>query len=227
MKDDLRYELKFVSYDRYHHIITNWVKSNTFNFQKAYPDRIINSIYFDNDQLTTFNDNIPGFSRREKVRYRWYGETIKPKCGTLEIKNRKNNYGWKYLYPVKELKFENNDTWYNFIESIKKKISYDGTYYLNKYPVPTLITRYDRAYYISSDKKLRITIDSNQKSIRQYSKIKPNFSFNVISHNKITLEVKCNIADRNNASILVKNIPIRRSRHSKYVSGIVASMISQ
>lgn len=226
MTDELRYELKFVSYDRNYPVITNWIKTSTFNFKKAYPDRIINSIYFDNDQLSTFNDNIPGFSRREKVRYRWYGENIEPKCGTLEIKNRRNNYGWKYLYPVNELKFENNDSWYNFTESIKNRITDDGTYYLNKYPIPTLITRYNRSYYVSSDRKLRITIDSNQKSIRQYSKIKPNFLFNVILHNKITLEVKCDIANRDNASILVKNIPIRRSRHSKYVSGIVASIVS-
>ena len=41
-------------------------------FKKIYPNRKINSIYFDCENLKNVWDNINGFSKRIKIRLRWY-----------------------------------------------------------------------------------------------------------------------------------------------------------
>lgn len=225
MLEKTRYELKFICYNRFYDDIIKWIKSSNFMLKTSYPQRIVNSIYFDDNEFTCFQDNLSGISRREKVRYRWYGESIHPADGTLEVKNRHNNLGWKYLYPATEIQFSTNDSWPSIISKIKSKIPNDAKYFLNKYPEPTLITRYQRDYYESFDKKIRVTIDRNQKYIRQMSIYNANFSRKPHISDIITVEVKCNAKHRFLASNLVKNLPLRRSKYSKYVYGMIHSSL--
>ena len=103
MKRDLeyRYERKFliktVSYDWVIHSI----KMNSALFKPLYHSRNINNIYFDNDKLDSFHDNVDGIANRQKVRIRWYGDSkgdvSRP---VLEIKNRRNSVGAKLAYPL-------------------------------------------------------------------------------------------------------------------------------
>ena len=69
---DLRLELKFVSRDYNYDLIYSWLKFHNYNFQKEYEDRIINNIYFDTLSLTSFEANIKEYSKRFKVRFRWF-----------------------------------------------------------------------------------------------------------------------------------------------------------
>ena len=41
---------------------------------KLYDDRLINSIYFDNDKFEIYNDSVEGISPRKKIRLRFYGD---------------------------------------------------------------------------------------------------------------------------------------------------------
>lgn len=43
-------------------------------FKKTFPQRIVNSIYFDNDIYQDVWDNINGFGNRKKIRLRWYDD---------------------------------------------------------------------------------------------------------------------------------------------------------
>ena len=55
-------------------------------FSKQFPERSINSIYFDNISLRIARDNINGFSKRCKFRLRYY-ENDKALCN-IEIKKK-------------------------------------------------------------------------------------------------------------------------------------------
>ena len=66
-------------------------------FFKEYPDRYINSIYFDNLNFDFYKKNIEGVSFRQKIRLRFYGKQKldvieKP---ILEFKIKENNIGHK------------------------------------------------------------------------------------------------------------------------------------
>ena len=41
-------------------------------FKKTFPERVVNSIYFDTDIYQDVWDNINGFGNRKKIRLRWY-----------------------------------------------------------------------------------------------------------------------------------------------------------
>ncbi len=79
------------------------VKSHPSGFYKAFPDRVVNNIYFDTPNLECFNDNLNGLSHRKKYRVRWYAEKIQhisnPK---LEIKYKENMLGGKVVFDIKE-----------------------------------------------------------------------------------------------------------------------------
>ena len=42
-------------------------------FKKIYPDRWVNSIYFEDQMDTSILDNLSGINNRAKIRLRWYG----------------------------------------------------------------------------------------------------------------------------------------------------------
>ena len=101
MDNDLeyRYERKFliknISYDEVIHII----KKNNAIFKELFTPRSINNIYFDDDKLSRFHDNVDGIAERQKVRVRWYGTHLGlVKSPVIEIKNRKNSVGTKLHY---------------------------------------------------------------------------------------------------------------------------------
>ena len=66
-----RYEYKYFINPNRKLEFYNWLNEN--DFKKNYPDRIINSIYFDNNSLSMFLDSEEGLVPRKKIRIRWYG----------------------------------------------------------------------------------------------------------------------------------------------------------
>ena len=72
-------------------------------FKKLYPDRIINSLYFDTDDLKNVWDNINGFSDRLKIRLRWYGSPKKLIEPILEIKSKRGYETKKDSFKISKL----------------------------------------------------------------------------------------------------------------------------
>ena len=44
---------------------------------RPYKDRLINSIYYDDESFTTAQNNLSGISNRRKYRIRWYDDGFK------------------------------------------------------------------------------------------------------------------------------------------------------
>ena len=73
---DYRYELKFQLTKASLEKLYCWIiKTNFgFGFKTAHPNRTINNIYYDAQNLKAFHDNENGISDRTKLRIRWYGD---------------------------------------------------------------------------------------------------------------------------------------------------------
>jgi hypothetical protein len=219
----LRLELKFVTKGYNYDLIHYWLKFHNSNFHREYENRIINNIYFDTYSLTSLEENIKEYNKRFKVRYRWFNNFKDKKDGSVEIKSKHNIYGWKNRFHIKNLNITEDKSW----KEIKKKILYsvpvNAKIILENYSVPVIINQYYREYFISSDKKFRITIDRNHKNFSQINRFKPNLSKNSELFNSLVLEVKFDKEDEINLKNLLSDIPIKYGKNSKYINGFRSS----
>jgi len=217
---DLRLELKFVSRDYNYDLIYSWLKFHNYNFQKEYEDRIINNIYFDTLSLTSFEANIKEFSKRFKVRFRWFDNFNNKKNGNLEIKSKDNIYGWKDRFPVNKIEVSENKSWKEISKRIINGVPNNIKILLKEYSVPVIINQYCRKYFVTSDGKFRVTIDRNQKNYDQLNRSKPNLSKNCELSDNLVLEVKFNKEEETQLQNLLSEIPIKYSKNSKYVNAV-------
>ncbi len=123
-------------------------------FTKYFIPRKISSIYLDTLNFDFAKDNINGVSRRKKIRFRWYNNDYSKIY--LEEKNKQNFFVKKNI--SKAINFvSKKDLVYNLKEYFLnlKKIHNNFNYQF------VLQTNYLRSYWISNDKKIRATIDTN------------------------------------------------------------------
>ena len=215
-----RYERKFFIDGISSLEVENIVYANPGMFSEIYQTRSINNIYLDTIELASFNDNVSGVMNRKKFRIRWYGKLFgfieKP---NLEIKIKTGLVGSKKIYPLKPLELNTgficNDIMQhlqdsNLSEDITKKLAFLR---------PVIMNKYSRKYFVSFDKKYRITVDINQS----YCGVSGN---SILSKQKNTcdtntiLEMKYNIEHDNNASAITNFFPFRLTKSSKYVNAI-------
>jgi hypothetical protein len=222
--NNYRSEIKFVCYKQNYSLIKNWIKFHKFNFFKEYEDRNINNIYFDSLDYKAFNDNLVGLPSRLKVRYRWYGNLFsdnKKNEGSLEFKFKKNIYGYKKVFKIKDLTLNLNSYWKEIKNKIIKELTPEYKILFDKNSEKILINRYKREYFISRNKKLRVTLDRNIEVFDQRrALVKPNFKFKNFTQDHLVIEFKFNKEDKVFLNDLDINIPIKASRNSKYINGV-------
>lgn len=217
-----RYEVKFVTAEHNLQLILNWIKLHTKGFKIPYADRRVNNIYFDKHNYYAYSENISGASVRHKVRYRWYGESELPIAGKLEIKCRRNVFGWKKVFDVSNMvDLENSprsmDT---FRKSLLSNLTKGERLWLENNPHPVMLNRYKRKYFISGDSKVRITVDTDLAVYDQRYKPYVNTNRKANIPKTIIIEVKCDRENRDLLSQVISGIPIRVSRNSKYVNAV-------
>jgi len=221
---DARLEIKFVARVTEISRIESWLRMHAAGFCVPYPDRWVNNVYFDTYQLSSYSDNISGSSYRTKLRYRWYGQSEFPDKGNLEIKFKRNHYGWKRRFKCKTAPYVEGDRWKEFRISLGRYLGAEARLWLESRPNPVMLNRYLRQYYLSGDKKVRVTIDSRQRVYDQRYKSVPNVSQASNLPETLVIEFKFDRKDREIASQIIQGLPIRVSRNSKYVVG-VSSML--
>jgi len=216
-----RYETKFrINYLNYHEI-ESLVKIHPAIFREIYNKRNINNIYFDTNDLSNYLDNVEGETRRQKVRIRWYGDLFggnkKPK---LEIKNKRGLLGWKERYEIKNFSL-NKKTSFNYKEIFDQLIESNDLNILRlnlKSLRPTLLNRYERTYYLSHDKKFRITLDRKMNffSINPFVEHFKTFT----DTDDTIVELKYDESCIDQAKKITQFFPHRVTKNSKYVVGI-------
>ena len=170
-----------------------WLSQN--GYTKLYPDRKINSLYFDNLNNQMFLDSEEGIIPRKKIRIRNYPD----------YKNQKFFFE-KKISSIEGRYKQNKAIKIDEFENLKKFGYFDDTY---KSCHPKLFVKYTREYF---DMKIcRLTIDTNIS----YSE------YNNLNHNKsdpyVAVEIKANF----NSSLdqLMTKFPFQRVRFSNYCRG--------
>jgi len=219
-ENKVRIERKFSVNELMPPEIENILKLHPSFFSEIYQKRRINNIYFDNDELQCYFDNLDGVERRFKVRIRWYGDTFgQIRNPYLEIKIKKSNSGAKIRYPLRDFESQSlSDT--NILQGLFDQsdlTEYVAIFVKNLKPV--MLNSYDRNYYLSFDKAYRTTIDSNLRYYKIDSIFKHCINRSGVPIDSV-LELKYDGDHEQGAEVVASNLPFRLSRHSKYVKGI-------
>lgn len=175
-------------------------------FSKTYSPRNISSIYLDTLNFDFAKDNINGVSKRKKIRFRWYNNDFNNIY--LEEKNKQNFFVKKNINKISNLVSQNIniDDLKNFFFRKNKDFNTFNYKFVLK-------TNYFRSYWISNDKKIRATIDSNLK-------VSPidNLS-RKLDLNETILEFKFSPSEEKSFRnfIFKNNFNFRTNKYSKYL----------
>lgn len=217
---DFRKERKFVIEGYSLPQVEAVVRSHPALFSQPFPPRYINNIYFDTLEYQNYHDNVMGAMERSKFRIRWYGEQYGPvRKPVLEVKIKKGLAGTKKYAPlipttlergftVNDVKawLEESDLSPEFAEAVK-------------YLQPTLLNRYRRKYFLSANKKFRLTLD-NQLYYTHIPRLRGFFVRQETEHDKVVMELKYDTEMDGEASWITEGFPFRLSKNSKYVIGV-------
>lgn len=208
-----RFERKWLFKNNDYLTLINSLTRSKLFFRNQYPLRNVNSIYFDTHDYISIRQNLDGVSNKKKIRIRWYGEKDVLTKPIIEIKSKKGFETKKESIPIKELDNLKLISIKN-LKTIQDKLNLKLKQKKIIYPV--LTTHYEREYFISSNGKIRATVDYNLKSIflsnlSQIDIIK-NFK------NICILELKYPTGLDKYVRENLKDISLRLSKNSKFVN---------
>ncbi len=200
-----------------------WLRLNPENFSPHFPQRRVNSIYFDSPDLFSVDENLAGQSERRKLRLRWYGNIDQVTRANWEIKCKERNLGWKITRPMGSCLPLSTMNWQEVLAVLKADAPDAVGMQLSYSSCPTLINSYERLYYLSWDKSIRATVDFNQSFYDQRLSTAPNITrpLPYPDRDHIVLELKASQTSRDQLSEIVQHFPVRVTRNSKYVSGML------
>ena len=208
--DNYRFERKWVFNNNFLDVYNNLLKSK-FLFRTNFPDRTVNSIYFDDFNNSCVSENLAGVNEKTKFRLRWYGKNNHIlKNPKLEFKVKKNFMNYKIINDLKildnlDLRKTKN---VNFITKTINSI------YKIKTLIPVSTTHYDRSYFLSSNNLVRSTLDEQLK----VSKFNNDFFIPIFKKfNKIILELKYEKKYDEYVRKNINDISSRCSKNSKYI----------
>ena len=219
-----RYEKKFLDKGGQFAKLEEWVKLNNYGFIREYPNRIVNNIYFDNLELNSFAENLSGVSSRMKIRLRWYDSIQTSKEASLELKIKKNKVGYK---KINKIVFPENIDKLNINQitsQINHQLSKESKLFFGLSSQATIYNNYERSYFISLNRKVRITLDKNLNFYDQRFKAKINNLFKTVSPDVTILELKSGIENYDECAQVLSRMELPQSRSSKYIIGVNSVM---
>jgi len=220
-KKDYRYERKFIipnlDLKEIHHLI----KHHSAVFSEIFLGRQVNNIYFDSMDTKHYHDNVAGHAQRIKVRIRWYGNTFGLiENPILEFKIKDGFLGKKKSFKLKSFNFNKNFCF----DALKKEIIGKSKLPKNiieifKVSKPTLLNSYWREYFLSKNKKIRITVDKNLSFFKIKHK-NNNFIQKISNKNLKIIELKYDEIEDEKIHHITQEFPFRLEAISKYIHGI-------
>ncbi|UCC51019.1 MAG: VTC domain-containing protein [Anaerolineaceae bacterium] len=215
---DFRYERKFFISDLTSHEVEAIIKLHPAIISEIYYPRYVNNIYLDSFAMNSYFDNVDGVADRIKVRIRWYGDMFgvieKP---VLEFKIKRGLVGRKESFPLKSFSIDEH-LQLDCIVDLFDRSDIPADLRLNLGAVEaSLINRYRRKYFLSADKRYRITIDTE---LTFCPVEKARFLHKYVDYASTVLEVKYHPEDNRQVTRITSHFPFRMTRSSKYVNGI-------
>ena len=187
-----RYENKFIIPYDFQKEIYHQLAMHPARFSEVYEQRYVNNIYLDELDRHFYHENSDGIANRKKIRVRWYGHLYGKNTARLEMK-------------IKKLFF------HAIIPDLFKQ-SLDCLELV-------LLNRYARRYFLSLDKKFRITIDDNITYYRMDNIGNLREGFKTKDPDMI-LELKYDKEHANSADQISNFFPFRVTKNSKYMKGL-------
>ncbi len=199
--------------------VINILKIN--GFKEIFNERIVNSIYFDDNTLTNLLETIDGEKFRSKIRLRWYGKikdiSINP---NLEEKIKENTKNFKVHYPIKYKKIKKSIDIKNLHKEIQKQLIVNSVINFKiKNKKPSSFVSYKRRYFAKNG--LRITLDKDLK-YKNFLRDKYINSYENFEKKKfLILEFKYNDGSYNMVRSLSSQISNRFTKFSKYEYSLI------
>ena len=196
-----------------HHGQSIYLKNSIkcMNFKKAFEDRDISSIYYDDHNLSSVRDNLDGVEKRLKFRLRFYNNNLISL--NKEVKIKSGFLGYKISNEIDSLKFKS-------ISSIINDKSQFFKGYTSSILKPSCIISYRRSYFHGLN-GIRLTIDSKINSSRVLNSSK----FSSRYHQYEVIEFKYDIEQDTYFREIIfpkfQKFNVRMTKSSKYVRGII------
>ncbi len=221
-----RYEVKIVCEPHYLPQVRAWVRLHPAQWRVAYPPRQVNNVYFDTADCRCLNDHLGGVGERCKLRLRWYGPVLDTAAGArLELKRRAGAVGWKEVHPLDVVLDLASQLWPALCRSLRDAADGRAGLWLAQFAYPVLINHYQRAYYVTPDGAVRLTLDTGLRAYDQRFSARPNLRRPALIADRVIIELKAspNRQHYQQLTDALAQFPLRPDRHSKYVHGMLAA----
>lgn len=203
----MRHERKYLINGRDINQISSWVRTHSQGFHQEHPPRIVNNIYFDTRDNSSFFGNASGANLRNKYWIRWYGEN------------------WGFLnQPVWEQKNKDAALSKKIQEQLPDLHQQELLPFLKQWPLfeqlhlePVLCNRYYREYWLSFDGRFRLTLDA-QLAFGRYSHL---FEVPILYlPHVVVAEIKYKPENEHFIEEITQQWPFKLSRFSKFATGM-------
>jgi hypothetical protein len=218
-----RHEIKIIVPGHLGSMVDGWIRLHPEGFRTEYPSRRVNSLYYDTLNWDSLRDNAAGISERSKLRLRWYGSVNKTDHLQLEIKSRRAGLVSKQTEPIDgDFEFDGTLAWPEF----KAAISNSSPLFQHetKLVVPTIVTSYERDYFVTFDNRIRLTLD---KSLRYHRVASGDVQFSPapIGEKVFIIEVKGNPSEVERIMDITRKFPLRPGQNSKFVHASLTNLL--
>ena len=205
---NMRFERKYVIDHLSVEEIFQLIRLHPASFRMAYPPRKVNNIYFDSPDFEAYQDNLRGIGIRKKTRLRWYGsQSFADNPIQLEEKIKNGLLGYKNTHHLPD----------NANIKTLSDLSLP-TFFTEQHLAPALFNYYHRHYFLSADRRFRMTVDTNQAF--GIPRLTPSQNAPYHLPDQIILELKFDQKDAPKQDQVTQHLPFRLNKHSKYVTGI-------
>tara|TARA_Y100001968_G_scaffold178033_1_gene163019 strand:- start:4370 stop:5005 length:636 start_codon:yes stop_codon:yes gene_type:complete len=188
-------------------------------FIEAYPERIVNSLYYDDNKFSLYDSAQQGISERKKIRIRFYDNGSSGLA--IENKIREGEVNWKTSQTIEE--DEKNLLTLELKNKGKKNNTIIIPKTINGYYSPKLLVSYNRKYFVFPEKDYRVTLDTQIKfyKINLMNKTVELTSERILEHDIIEVKYDYDInIDNIFINALTSQFNLILSKSSKYCKGI-------
>ncbi len=208
----MRYERKYRIEGLSPQAVLQVLRLHPASLRPIYQERQVNNIYFDTPGLSTYKDNVSGRAERRKYRVRWYGDEIgRIEAPHLEQKIRQMELGSKLTFEVNRFGLSNLKTLCREVNNLCPEAG--------NMLQPMLLNSYRRIYMQSSDQKFRLTLDY-QLGYTPLLYGGGGNKHSLMENGVVIVELKYDATFDELAENINRYLPFRRTKNSKYVSGI-------
>jgi hypothetical protein len=217
---NIRYEKKFVADGCTLAEVFATVHRHPAAFREVYPPRTINNIYWDSPTRSDYFEHLNGVANRVKTRVRWYGQRFEvAERPMLERKLKRGMVSGKETYELPPFSM-NGGCLRALLES-----TFDNAVFppvlrsILKHLEPALYNRYQRCYFLSGDRRFRLTVDSCLRFAGVTRNRQPAIDL-LPPAPTVIMELKFEPKFAEDAARVTNAIPFSVGRFSKYVAGI-------